>query len=143
MGNEGLALTLAAVMDVGGVVEVDLRDARDAHLAILTLHRDPSGPAACERFHVTVLTTPDPDVGVRVRGLTQALWSAISLHYLEPVGDSSVLALTDAARSAARAVMDELPVDELAALRGAGHAWACRSTARNALASAFASPPGK
>lgn len=142
MGQDSLARALAAVMVAGDVVRVDLHDTGDAHRALRGLWGSPEGHAVCEHLAVTVATIPDPDVGLRVSGLTQALWSAVTLRYLEPVGDSSFLALSDPARDMAGNVLSGLSDEERAAVTAVGQDWACRSTAQNALPSSFAFPPG-
>ena len=142
MGQDSLARTLTAVMVAGDVVGVDLHDAGDAHRALRGLWGSPEGHAVCQHLAVTVATVPDPDVGLRVSGLTQALWSAASMRYLEPVGGSSFLAVSDLARDMAGSLLRGLSEDERAAVAAAGQDWAYRSTARNALASSFAFPPG-
>ena len=142
MGKEPLARTVAALMVAGHVPVVDMRDARDAHRAVVELWDAPAGHGVCERWHVVVDTVPDPDVGVRVSGLTQAFWSAVALRYLEPVAGSSVLAVTDAARDMSTRVLAVLSGEERAVLAGVGQDWACRSTSRNTRSSDLASPAG-
>ncbi len=138
MGQESLGRALTAVMVAGGVVGVDLHDQRDAHRALRALWESREGRAACEHLAITVTTVPDPDVGLRVGGLTQALWSAVKKRYLEPVGDSSFLAVSDPARAMARSLLSGLLEQERVAMTAAGQDWACRSTARNAFANSFA-----
>lgn len=131
MGKASLARALASVMSAGSVAGVDLSDAREAHRAVVALRDAPAGHLLCERMRITVRVAPDPDVGLRVEGLTQALWSAVTLRYLQPVDGSSILALTDLARETADSMLKELSGEEKSALTSVGHAWACRSTLRN------------
>lgn len=142
MSQDSLARALTAVMVTGGVVGVDLHDARDAHHALRSLWASPAGREVCRHLAVIVATVPDPDVGLRVRGLTQALWAAVSMQYLEPVGGSSFLAVSDSAQVMAGRLVSDLSGDGRSAVAAAGQDWACRSTARNALPSSLALPPG-
>lgn len=142
MDQTSLARTLTAVMVAGDVMGVDLRDAGNAHRALRYLWGSPDGQAACQHLAVSVTTVPDPDVGLRVRGLTQALWLAASMRYLKPVDDTSFLAVSDTARDMTESMLRGLSENERAAVAAAGQAWAFRSTVRKTLASSLAFPPG-
>lgn len=90
-------------------------------------------------FGATVATSPDPHVGLRVRGLTQALWHAVARGWLQPSGGASFV-LTGEARRNFGAQLARLDDELVAALRQVGEAWASASTDRKKAAKARWSP---
>lgn len=141
MRKEGLARLTAAVMAAGDVPGLDLREPHDAHAIILEVWDSPAGRALCRLLNCPSLTaTPDPDVGMRVSGLTQALWSAVNMELLRPLADTSVVEPTPSASTGWDAVATSLTTEERSLVVAASHRWAERSTIRNTRARAFASP---
>ncbi|MBA8965061.1 hypothetical protein JOJ86_007427 [Rhodococcus percolatus] len=144
MRKEGLARLTAALMAAGDVPGLDLRDPRDAHAILLEVSSCATGRVLCDLFDCQpIKATPDPEVGMRVPGLTQALWSAINMGLLRPLSDTSVVEPTPCAASGWETVSQSLTAEERDLMVTAGHRWAVRSTARNTRASAFASPGSK
>lgn len=142
MSREGLARMIVSLMVAGEVAAVDARAPAGAHAAVLLAVRLPGGQALPDIFDIEVRAVPDPSVGRRVSGLTQALWAAVGRGWLEPraADGQALLALTDAAARDLADSLDELESCQQAALRQAGAAWATDSTCLKNSVRALPSP---
>ena len=134
MTLHGLARLLASIMAAGNVTALDPHDPRLAHRAVLKIGRagTPSAKALLARFGITVTANPDPEVGLRVRGMTRATWEAVSAGVLVPfdTGSSAQFTLPDCERTRLALMIDRLPLDEQECLYRSGADWASSSTSR-------------
>lgn len=130
MGNDNLTLLLVAMMDAGDVPELDLMKTSDAHRALVLLNSSSIGKSICSRLNTRMDTLPDPDVGLRVQGLTKAIWVALGQGLLNPTTSETVVALTGLGRVKSCAILATLSEAELRTLAEIGHHWTCRSTSR-------------
>lgn len=142
MSKDGLTRLVVSLMVSGGVAAVDAAHPADAHAAVLRAVRLPGGEMLSRVFGTEVRTVPDPSVGLRVLGLTQALWRAVGRGWLEPRdgGGRALLVLSDAAAKDLAADLSQLDRSQGCAVRQAGDAWARDSTCLKNSVSAFASP---
>src|SRR5690349_16071385 len=126
MDREGLSRLVMTIMAAGRVSELDLRDDRFVHAAVLRAVRPPVGDCLAERFGTSVSAVPDAAVGMRVGGLTQALWEAVSHGWLSPLSEQGCFRfqLTDCAARTFAAEVADLPEQEQCTVRQAGEAWA-------------------
>lgn len=136
----GLSDLLVAIMAAGDVDALDARDPRLAHRAIVSVADMDSDAARhlLRRFDVDVRATPDPEVGMRVKGLTSATWQAVARGLLEPheTGHHAWYTLPASARASARRETMCLDLAEADVLHRVGAAWASASTARKKRARA-------
>lgn len=143
MSMQGLSYLLASIMAAGDVAALDARDPRLAHLALVELDRFqiPAALSLLQRFGVEVRTTPDPEVGLRVSGLTQATWDAVADGLLEPLEDGHRVWFVLSGRERARLwrQVRHLPIGEAECLYRVGAAWALASTDRKNRANEGAS----
>lgn len=134
MSMSGLSDLLIAIMAVGNVDSLDARDPRLAHRAIASVAQMDSDDASrlLTRFGVTVHARPDPDVGLRVSGLTGATWQAVSRGHLAPheAGHAGWFTIEPSARTWARHEVSRFELGEADVLQRVGAAWASASTAR-------------
>lgn len=134
MSLRGLSDLLVAIMAAGDVEALDARDSRLAHRAITTLAQRgaPEALAVLARFAVAVTTTPDPEVGLRVAGLTRATWQAVADGLLEPheEGHRAWYTVPDDARRSLRRQLSRWSPLEAEALYRVGADWAIASTRR-------------
>jgi hypothetical protein len=142
MSNEGLTRLVVSLMVAGRVAAVDAAQPADAHAAVLRTVRLPGGELLPTFFGTEVRAVPDPSVGLRVVGLTRALWGAVGQGWLRPYGYEglALLMLSAAAARDLEAEMSRLTDAQAHAVRQAGEVWAASSTSLKNLASAFASP---
>lgn len=126
----------------GGVTTVDIRRPGNAHAAVLQAARIAGSKALTHAFDVEVRAVPDPTVGLRVLGLTRALWAAVDRGWLEPRAQDgqALLALSDTAARDIAASLRQLGGLAEAAVRQAGDAWATDSTSLKKDASTAVSP---
>lgn len=143
MSVTGLSLLLASIMAAGDVPALDSRDPRLAHRALVRLDREGSSAsrAVLARFGVAVRARPDPDVGLRVRGMTRATWDAVAAGLLTPHEDGPLawFALEERERERLLRMVDRLPEAERACLYRVGADWASASTSRKYREAAGAS----
>lgn len=142
MSKEGLTRLVVSLMVSGGVTAVDAAHPADAHAAVLAAVRLPGGEMLPCIFGAEVRAIPDPSVGLRVPGLTQALWGAVGRGWLEPrgVAGKALLVLSDAAVQDLAIGLGQLDESQGGgAVRQAGDAWAADSTSLKNRANAFAS----
>jgi hypothetical protein len=130
MSRDGLTRLVVSLMVSGGVSTVDIRRPATAHAAVLDAVRLPGGNTLAHLFDAEVHAVPDPSVGLRVRGLTQALWRAVDRGWLEPHSQDgqALLALSDTAVRDLAAGLGQLEGQAGVAVRQAGDAWASAST---------------
>jgi hypothetical protein len=142
MGKDGLTRLTVSLMVSGGVTVVDAAKPALAHAAVLHAIRLPGGEMLPQVFGTEVRTVPDPSVGLRVLGLTQALWGAVGRGWLKPsgMGGRALFALSGAAARDLEADLDRLNRAQFSAVRQAGDAWAADSTSLKNSVSAFTSP---
>jgi hypothetical protein len=144
MSEIGLSHLLATMMAVGGVPALDVRDHRLAHGAMLGLiyASDPGADAVLVRYHVRRNTQPDPLVGVRVSGVTQALWDAVrdGLLVVRESSRSAHLQVNPEVESALRTQLMQLPAPESSEIYRIATAWAAASTSRKNAAKETTSP---
>lgn len=142
MSKDGLTRLVVSLMVSGGVAAVDAAQPADAHAAVLHAVRLLGGEMLSHVFGTEVRAVPDPSVGLRVLGLTQALWGAVGRGWLEPrAGDGqALLVLSDAAARDLAADLSQLDGSRGCAMRQVGDAWATDSTCLKNSVSAFASP---
>lgn len=142
MSKDGLSRLTVSLMVSGGVTAVDAAQPADAHAAVLHAVGLPGGEMLPHVFGTEVRAVPDPSVGLRVLGLTQALWEAVGRGWLEPrgVGGRALLVLSDAAARDLAANLSQLDSVQCSAVRQAGDAWAAVSTCLKSSVSTFASP---
>lgn len=129
---------VAAMIAAGGPGCTDARDHRTLHAALVRLGEatagSPSLPAMSRR--------PDPDVGLRVEGVTRAVWALVAsglLQVRERAGGATLVVACDALPEARRILM-LLPDRDRTAIYAAADFWARSSTARKKSASAPTSP---
>jgi hypothetical protein len=143
MSVQGLSLLVASIMAVGDVAALDARDPRLAHRALVELDQadTPAARAVLSRFGVIVRAVPDPEVGLRVAGLTRATWDAVAAGTLTAHEDGPVawFCMPRQERARLRRTVDRLPITERDCLYRVGAAWASASTARKYAAMADAS----
>lgn len=72
---------LLAMLASGGPDRLDARDHRRVHEALIGYLSEPMAPKDRELLPA-LETTPDPEVGVRLRGVTKALWRLHALGFL-------------------------------------------------------------
>jgi hypothetical protein len=142
MGKDGLARLVVSLMVSGGVAAVDAALPLAAHSAVLSAVEMPGGDELSHVFGIEVRAVPDPSVGLRVLGLTQALWTAVGLGWLEPRGADgrALFVLSSAAARDFGICLRRLDEVQGRAVRQAGAAWAADSTALKNSVSPFVSP---
>lgn len=132
MSLNGLSELVVTIMAAGHVSALDAKNPRLAHEAIARL--DDAGSltsrSLLDHFGVQVVSQPDPDVGLRVSGLTRALWDAVSQGYLRTHEDGTAawFILEETALPAINRRMGKLPSGETECLQRVGADWAARST---------------
>ena len=128
------------MMAVGGVERLDARDHRLAHAALRELGETASGTEVLEAFEVSRTWRPDPEVGLRVPGVTGALWDAVTSGALRVVEDGSQagFVLAPNRRAEARRQLSHLPAAQASEIYRVATDWAVSSTARNTASSALA-----
>lgn len=138
MSKRGISHLLTTMMAVGGVSCIDARDHRLAHDAIRRLRDSADGLEALSTFNVRLDWTPDPEVGLRVPGVTPALWAAVSAGRLTVTeGDhAATFDLTPKESTNARRQLSRLPAGIANAIYQTGTAWAAASTSRKSDARA-------
>ena len=116
---------------------MDARDPRLAHRAVAQLGRDrsPAAGALLRRVGVTIRVEPDPEVGLRVHGLTRATWAAVAEGLLQAHenGPRAWFDISAAQRAKIRRFVRDLPASERDCLYLAGADWASESTRRKYL----------
>lgn len=121
----------------GGPSCTDSRDHWPLHAALVSLGECSVGSSAFP----LLAAAPDPDVGLRVQGVTVALWTLIGAGLLRPVerpGGADLVVDEDALPKARRVLM-RLSGPDRAAVYAAADLWARASTSRKNRASASAS----
>ena len=131
---QGLSSLVTAIMAAGDVAMLDARDPRLAHRAVVDLDRTgtPGAKAVLRRFAVEIKAKPDPEVGLRVSGLTRATWDAVVQGSLAPVeeGYRAWYILLECERTRLQHMIHQLPAGEAECLYRVGAAWALDSTDR-------------
>lgn len=125
---------LAAMIAAGGATCTDAREHRHLHAALVRLGKAVEG----SRSLPPLSGRPDPDVGLRVEGVTGALWSLVAsgvLQVREHVGGADFVVDPNRLPAARRSLM-RLGEPDRSAVYSAADFWACASTARKKLASA-------
>ena len=137
-----LAHLVVSAMVSGGVTTLDIRDGRDAHAALMHISRSKDFLTSASALGVDIVGVPDPAVGMRVLGFTQAMWEAVAQSWLaaEYSDSIAILRVTEVARR--KIVGDLAHYDETTVnlVRQAGEFWATSSTARNSCVSPTKSP---
>lgn len=136
----GMSDLLAAMLAAGGPSCIDAREHRHLHAALVGLGKDGLRGAAFPSLD----GRPDPDVGLRVSGVTPALWDLVGaglLRVLERPGGADLMVEGAALPSGRRVLMRLRPTEQAAIYRAAGY-WAAASTQRKNPASAASSPGG-
>jgi hypothetical protein len=130
MGEDGLARLVVSLMVAGGVAVVDAAMPLYVHAAVLSAVESPGGDMLLRIFGIEVHSVPDPSVGLRVRGLTQALWAAVGRGWLEARGGDgrALLVLSDAAARDFAVGLSQFDEVQSRAVRHAGDVWAASST---------------
>lgn len=143
MSVQGLSLLLASIMAAGNVAALDARDPRLAHRALVQLERtgSPATRSVLVRFGATVRANPDPEVGLRVCGMTRATWDAVAAGVLvaHEDGSASWFDMPDRERARLVRMVDRLPAAERDYLYRVGADWAAASTSRKYRPTAAAS----
>lgn len=144
MSEIGLSNLLATMMAVGEVPALDVRDHRLAHRAVLGL-LDASTPAAdavVTRYHVRRLTQPDSLVGIRVAGVTQAIWDAVrdGLLVVHESQRSAHFLVNAEVEPDLRTQLMQLPVPESSEIYRIAEDWAAASMSRKKAARPATSP---
>jgi hypothetical protein len=125
---------LTTMVACGGPICIDARDHMPIHRALTWLANHCADASSISTFALT----PDPEVGIRVRGVTQALWSLVSSGFFE-VEESSGQAWfrVDPERlPQARRMLMRLSAEERAAIDHAAGIWAAAcSTSRKKVLS--------
>lgn len=127
---------VAAMIAAGGPSCTDARDHRHLHAALVHLGERAGGSAL-----PPLAGRPDADVGLRVHGVTHALWSLVGaglLRVQERPGGADLI-VDPAEVPAARRVLMRLSEQDRRAVYRAADFWACASTARKKRASAATS----
>jgi hypothetical protein len=142
VSKDGLTRLVVSLMVAGEVAAVDARQPANAHAAVLFAVRLPGGGTLPHVFGAEVRAVPDPSVGLRVLGLTEALWGAVGRGWLEPRGGNgqALLVLSDTASRDLAPDLCQLDGAQSRAVRQAGDAWASDSTCLKNSVSTFASP---
>jgi hypothetical protein len=144
MSEIGLSYLLATMMAIGGVPALDVRDHRPAHGALVRLINasNPAADALLVRYQVRRNTRPDPLVGVRVFGVTEAIWDAVrdGLLVVRESGRSAHLQVNPEVESKLRTQFMQLPAPESSEIYRIATAWAASSTSRKNTAKATMSP---
>jgi hypothetical protein len=113
-------------------------DHRLLHEALVGLGRARSGSSVLP----SLAGSPDPDVGLRVPGVTAAVWSLVAAGLFEVreyPGGAKLLVSESGLPVGFRTLM-RLGAADRAAVYDAAERWACASTARKNLPSAAVSP---
>jgi hypothetical protein len=145
MSNRGLSSLIVTIMAVGEVDALPALDQRRLHEALASLV-DEDAPAAERlwlRYGGRPATASSPAIPRAVHGVRPALWEAVRQQLLtahEYPDGSGEYRLTEGQAAAARRGLLRLPADEAALVHRVGASWALRSTSRNNVASAEASP---
>lgn len=130
------------MMAVGGIVGIDAREQRAAHVALRRLRDTEDGRSVLVAFNVEMDWSPDPEVGLRVPGVTGALWDAVKAGQLvvdyQDSTTAFVLATNETGR--ARRRLRELPAGMANAIYRTATDWAADSTSRKNVPSAAPSP---
>jgi hypothetical protein len=139
MSKRGMTDLLLMMMAAGGVAALDVRDHRQAHEAIRRLRDrlDQVGLTALAEFGIGVDWTPDPEVGLRVPGVTVALWDAAKSGALtvDETATPVAFVLSSAAALRSRRQLSKTPPEIARAIYEAGATWANASTSRKSDAS--------
>lgn len=141
MSEKGISNLLTTMMAVGGVDRLDVRDHRLAHSAMRRLRETADGRKVLSAFGISEDWTPDPEVGLRVPGLTTALWDAVRDGTLTVAEEHTSADFVLAAKktASARRRLSRLPVGLANAIYRTGTAWAAASTDLKKPASATSS----
>lgn len=142
MSERGISNLLTTIMAAGGVRRLDARDHRQAHAALRRLLESEDGRAVLSAFDVNMDWRPDPEVGIRVPGVTKALWEAVGDGGLvvDEDGVSAEFVLADHRTASLRRELSRLPAGFASAIHRTGTAWAADSTSRKNVARAALSP---
>jgi hypothetical protein len=136
MSPLGMSDLVAAMIAAGGPSCTDALDHRHLHAALVRLGEHVSGSTL-----PPLAGSPDADVGLRVQGVTKALWSLVGaglLRVQERPGGAD-LVVDPAEVSEARRVLMRLSEQDRRAVYGAADFWACASTSRKKRPSAATS----
>jgi hypothetical protein len=144
MSARGISDLLLTIMAAGGISSLDAREHSHAHRAFRALRdQGAAGAQVLSLFGVEGPWKRDPEVGLRVPGLTAAIWSAAAEGDLETheMTTHARYELSDTAARRGLRVLARLAPSEAAAVYRVGADWARRSTsskkdARLAMSSA-------
>lgn len=138
MSALGMSSLVSAMVAAGGPCRIDVRDHRHLHAALLSLSSD---TGRSERFPALV-GHPDAEVGLRVHGVTSALWSLTGSGFFNIERrdqGASFVACEEATPAALRELM-RLSHSEREAVCRAAAVWAAAdSTSRKKRDRAMAS----
>lgn len=128
---------VAAMIAAGGPSHTDVNDHRRLHRALVGL-----GAAGGSAVLPALVARPDPDVGLRVVGVTRALWQLVEsgLLTVQERPGGAELVVDESALPSARHVLMRLPEVERRAVYAAADRWASASTSRKKAARALVSP---
>lgn len=138
MSAIGMKELVAAMVAAGGPACTDARDHQPVHRALAWLARQGNLSGAFPDFELS----PDPEVGTRVRGVTQALWALVGEGFflVEDRPGRATFRLDPDRLPDARRVLMRLTVDDRTAVDHAAAIWTAAScTSRKKLRSAAAS----
>jgi len=140
MSSLGMSDLVAAMVAAGGPSCTDAREHWQLHAALVGLGERAVGSSALP----PLAGSPDPDVGLRVEGVTRALWSLVGsgLFRVEERQGGADLIVQPDGLPAARRVLMRLGDADRDAVYLAANFWACASTARKNRASAAGSSVG-
>ena len=137
MSKRGISNLLTTMMAVGVVERLDARDHRLAHAALRRLGQTVSGAEVLATFEVSRTWRPDPEVGLRVPGVTGALWDAVTSGALQVVEDGprAGFVLAPSREAEARRLLSRLPAEQASEIYRVATDWAAASTSRKTGAS--------
>lgn len=144
MSERGVSELLTTIMVVGDVGGLDVRDHRLAHAALTRLRGSEEGMCVLQAFHVRLDWKPDPEVGLRVPGVTSALWHATNLGRLRVTTDEKQtrFVLSPSEVESARGRLTQLPSQLAEEIFRTATFWADSSTSRKNRANASRSAVG-
>ncbi len=137
MSSLDMSELVAAMISAGGPSCTDAREHRHLHAALLRLGETAGASAALP----SLIGRPDADVGLRVHGVTHALWSLVAAGLLkvqERAGATDFV-VNAAEMPAARRALMRLSERDRHAVYLAADFWARASTARKKRPSVAAS----
>lgn len=134
MPTQGLSHLLVAIMAAADVPALWVSELRLAHASVARLFQDDSASAQALllTFGVFLSARPDPEVGLRIKGMTQAVSEAVREGVLEPHEDhhEAWFSMPQEQRRMLRAQVARMDHGQSRLLYEVGAAWARTSTSR-------------